>query len=76
MSEETHGGGGEFRRTEEQTRRRRDLHGLTARYPVDEFPCLFLIGTHTFAAALSRSVRSNGQVGLGKAGQASHAGLL
>lgn len=41
-----------MRGTEVQTRRRRDLHGLTARYPVDEFPCLFLIGTHTFASAL------------------------
>lgn len=76
MSEETHGGGGELRGTEEQTRRRRDLYGLTARYPVDEFPWLFLIGTHTFAAALSLSVRSNGQVGMGKAGQASHADLV
>ena len=35
--------------TNEHTRRRRDLDGLTPRYPVDEFSFpLFLLETHAF----------------------------
>lgn len=60
----------------EQTRRRRGLDGRAPRYPVDEFPFLssFLRRTRSQSSCcFSRSVRSNGQVGLGTVDKHLHA---
>lgn len=60
----------------EQTRRRRGLDGRAPRYPVDEFPFLFSFLRRTRSRSsycFSRSVRSNGQVGLGTVDKHLHA---